>query len=36
MLQHEDITKVQELKGKFDKVWISFRIFTGTSKYSGL
>ena len=23
MLQHEDITKVQELKGKFDKVWIS-------------
>ena len=23
MLQHEDITKVQELKGKFDKVWVS-------------
>lgn len=23
MLQHEDITKVQELKGKFDKVWTS-------------
>lgn len=23
MLQHEDITKVQKLKGKFDKVWVS-------------
>jgi hypothetical protein len=23
MLQHEDIAKIQELKGKFDKVWVS-------------
>lgn len=23
MLQHEDIAKTQELKGKFNKVWVS-------------
>ena len=23
MLQHEDIAKVQEIKGKFNKVWLS-------------